>query len=170
MDRRDKHDTFFDMLDQLKYRSTCLRGQTAAMVVRDGRIVSMGYNGAPPGVTECIEEGFCRTDNGLPLKKIGSMWVVEDPSIPPNEPQMLSQEVGCGRSVHAEANAIAFAARQGISTENTEMYCLSSPCHKCAQLIVSCGIVRVRFLREYRVEAGQGWFSQAGVELIDHGY
>lgn len=168
MERRDKHNTFFDMLEQLKHRSTCLRGQTAAMVVRDGRIVSMGYNGAPPGVTECIEEGFCRTDEGLPLKKIGSMWVVEDPSVPEGQIRPIVPEVGCGRSVHAEANAIAFAARAGISTEGAEMYCLSSPCYKCAQLIVSSGIVRVRYLTPYRAEAGRDWFTECHVELITH--
>lgn len=160
MDRRDKHDTFFDMLDQLKYRSTCLRGQTAAMVVRDGRIVSMGYNGAPPGKPHCLDVG-CeeqKVPHVMKRREHGTEFIEDD----------HFYLEGCIRAVHAEANAIAFAARQGISTEGAEMYCLSSPCHKCAQLIVSCGIVRVRYLTPYRAEAGRDWFTECHVELITH--
>lgn len=140
MDRRAKHDTIFDMLDQLRYRSTCLRGQTAAMIVKDGRVISMGYNGAPPGAPHCAPELGCAPDTSI----------------------------GCQQSVHAEANAIAFAARQGISTEGAEMYCISSPCYDCAKLIVSCGIKRVRYTHGYRAEAGRDWFNSCHVELIIH--
>jgi dCMP deaminase len=131
---------FFNLLPIIAERSTCLRGQTAAIIVKDGRIVSIGYNGAPPNMPHCHPNRGCSDNDGR----------------------------GCQQSVHAEANAIAFAARAGISTEGAEMYCMSSPCYDCAKLIVACGIKKVHYSREYRAEAGRHWFEACHVELVAH--
>lgn len=119
--RTPRDEMFMLMLDIIRRRSTCRRAQVAALIVRDGRVVSMGYNGSPPGMPHCIDVGC--------------------------EP-----EDGCERTIHAEANAIAWAARAGVSTQGAAMYCTHGPCRQCAQLIVSCGIVEFHWSVEYRLQ------------------
>lgn len=101
-------------------RSSCLRAQVGAVAVRDGRIVSAGYVGAPAGLPDCISNG-CEIENG-----------------------------GCIRSVHAEANLIAWAARTGTPLEGTQIYCTYAPCLSCAKLLINVGIMKFYFLHDYR--------------------
>jgi len=99
---------------------TCHRLQVGAVIVRDGRIISSGRNGAASGQPHCkIEECF------------------------PDGP-------ACRRAVHAEANAIAFAARHGVATEGCAIVSTDSPCLDCARLIINAGIKAVYYSREYR--------------------
>ena len=123
-------------------RSTCRRGSVGAIVVRDRRIVSSGYNGAPPGLPHCLEE---------------------DCIIAPDR-----ANEGCQRAIHAEANAIAWAARHGVPTEGAVMWCTHGPCPKCAQLILSSGIVEVNYNIEYRLKDGIALLEQAGIKVISH--
>jgi dCMP deaminase len=102
-------------------RSTCNRGQVGAIIVREGRIISQGYNGAPPGMPHCTDVGCEPAD-------------------------------GCERTVHAEANAIAWAARAGISTEGASMYCTHGPCVNCAKLVASSGISTLSYLKDYHAQ------------------
>lgn len=113
-------------------RSTCLRGSVGAVLAFDGRIVSMGYNGAPAGMPHCDETN-------------------------------CEQPGGCKRTVHAEANTIAFAAKSGIATQGATMYCTHSPCNDCAKLIINAGIVRVMYWEEYRDPHPLLLLEQAGV-------
>lgn len=99
--------------------STCNRLHVGAVIVRDGRVISSGYNGAASGLSHCGKE--CH------------------PGGPP-----------CKRAVHAEANAIAFAAKHGIATGGTSMVSTDSPCMECARLIINAGIKEVFYSREYR--------------------
>lgn len=121
---------YFAMLEVIRKRSTCLRAKVAALIVRDGRVVSMGYNGAPPGTPHCTTE-----------------TCVE----------------GHTTTIHAEANAIAWAARAGIATEGATMYSTHSPCIDCAKLIISCGITSFMFLEDYR-EGRIDVLEEAGLE------
>jgi dCMP deaminase len=75
---------------------------------------------------------------------------------------------GCARTVHAEANAIAFAARYGISTLDAEMWCSYSPCRECAKLIISAGIRSLTYVQEYRLGA-LDLLDDAGLEIFRHG-
>lgn len=118
-------------------RSTCLRGQVGAVLVVDGRQVATGYNGAPPGADHCTEVGCDVPD----------------------------EHSGCQRILHAEANVIAFAARHGIRTEGAVLYCTAGPCPKCAQLILSAGIVEIVYGIPYRLTEGVSMLIEQGVNV-----
>jgi dCMP deaminase len=105
-------------------RSTCPRAQVGVVAVTDGRIVGSGYVGAPTGLPHCTEAG-CIMENG-----------------------------GCVRSVHAEANLIAWAAREGISLYESTIYCTHGPCFSCAKLLANAGIENFTFSEDYRDERG----------------
>lgn len=126
--RIDRETMFMQITEVVAKRSTCLRAQVGATIIRDNRVVSIGYAGAPSRLKHCTENG-CKMEDGH-----------------------------CIRTVHAEANAIAFAAKAGISTDGAEMYVTHSPCTNCAKLIINSGIRRVTY-KEYRGD---------GIELLDH--
>lgn len=131
---------FTEMAKLVAERGTCERAQVGAVIVRGGRVISMGYNGAPPGMDHCTEVG-CELDIDIS---------------------------GCQRTVHAEANAIAFAARAGISTEGTEMYCTHAPCYACAKLMLSAGIKACHYNIEYRDGRGLEILKTGGVAIVAH--
>lgn len=113
-------------------RGTCLRRQVGAVIAREGRVLSLGYVGAPAGLPHC-------------------------------RPETCSKENPCERTIHAEANAIAFAAREGIALDDSVMYCTASPCLHCAKLIINSGIVEVIYFEEYRVTDPINLLRQAGI-------
>jgi dCMP deaminase len=76
---------------------------------------------------------------------------------------------GCTRAVHAEANAIAYAARVGVPIEGASVYCTLQPCVACAQLLVSAKISRVVYLEPYRSEDGINLLKEAGLEVVKYG-
>lgn len=153
--RIDVDSMFVKMVHIVAERSTCSRADVGAMLVRDRRPVGMGYNGAPPGMPHCLDEG-CEQER-VPTGATGegaypSEMVVE----------------GCARTVHAEANVIAFAARNGIATHGTTMYCTHAPCYTCAKLMLSAGIVAVKYVREYRDSRGITLLESAGVRVLKY--
>lgn len=119
-------------------RSTCSRAQVGAVIARDGRIISTGYNGAPAGMPHCDHSG-----DGA-----------------------YRQKQPCQKAVHAEVNAIAWAARVGSATDGAEMYCTHAPCATCAKLIVNAGIATVYFGQDYRNDEGLHLLRDAGVQLM----
>lgn len=140
---KDRDEFFMNMVELLAEQSTCVRGHCGALIVHRNRIVSMGYNGSPPGHKHCSDVGCL----------------------------LLPGIQGCQRSVHAESNAVAFAARSGIRTEDGTMYATSSPCVQCALLVVSAGIVRFVFSKRYRVPEGLVILDESHVVLkeMSHG-
>jgi dCMP deaminase len=108
-------------------RSTCLRRQIGAVVVRDRQIVSTGYNGAPRGTAHCLDIGCLRETLGVPSGERHEMC----------------------RGSHAEGNAIAQAARMGIATNGTTLYCTHEPCSFCTKSILNAGVTRVVYMRAY---------------------
>lgn len=135
-------------------QSTCLRGNVGAVIVKDRRIISSGYNGAPPGMKHCTEVGCLeyskpRDDFGMDA-----------------EAEALIE--GCRRTIHAEANALAFAARHEVPTQDATMYCTHAPCLPCSQLIISAGIVEVHWGKPYRASA-EALLVDAGLKTVDHG-
>lgn len=119
-------DFFMNMAEDLGNESTCNRAQVGCVIVRHNRPISMGYNGSPPGFPHC--------------KDIGCLEI--------------EGTVGCQLAVHAEQNAIAWAARHGISVEGAWMYTTLKPCRACANLILQAGISRVFYLHLYRDDHG----------------
>jgi len=121
-------------------RGTCPRGTVGVVLVRDNRIISIGYAASPPRESHCIDIGCL----------------------------IRSSEEGCIRTVHAEINAILFAARQGISTEGTTLYTTLSPCFRCCQVILSAGISEVIYLEEYRDKIGLEYLRERGVKVSQY--
>lgn len=115
-------------------RSTCSRLGVGAVISREGRIISTGYNGAPAGFPHCTDDSHF-------------------------------QGVTCRVAVHAEANAIVFAARYGVSTLGAEMHVTHMPCASCARLIINAGIRRVVYRHEYRDPEGVVLLKLGGVEV-----
>lgn len=116
-------------------RGTCARAQVGCIITRDNRIVASGYNGPPTG-RNC--------------KDLFSMCDVLKP---------------CTKAVHAEANAIAFAARFGIPLSGTVLYCTHQPCTKCGELIIQSGIEHVHFIHKYHTP-GEGIIGSSYTPLM----
>jgi dCMP deaminase len=129
MDNRISWDEYFiNMLDGIAIRSTCLRRKVGAIIVKDNRILTTGYNGQPPNLIHCSELGFCLRQK------------LKIPS---------GQRAEICRAVHAEENAILQASKFGSNLEGSILYVHYSPCSFCTKSILSVGIVRVVYLEEY---------------------
>ena len=132
---------FIDITLKIAPRSSCVQAQQAALLIKDNRIISFGYNGPPAGTINCIDEGgeeSCGKDSN------GS----------------------CFLGVHAEQNAIGYAARNGIQTEGCIIYCTQSPCISCAKLIVASGINIFFYLEDYRLRDGLDFLMAANVQTL----
>lgn len=136
-------DYFFQIAIQVATRSTCMRRQVGAVLVKDKQILSTGYNGAPQRVSHCTDVGCLRTK----LK------------VPSGERHELC------RALHAEQNAIVQAALHGIKIEGATLYCTHQPCSLCAKMIINAGIVEVYFDQGYPDELAATFFAEAGVRL-----
>jgi dCMP deaminase len=135
-----RDDLYVQIAKVLAQVGTCPRAQVGALIVRNGRIISTGYNGSPPGQPHCIDVGC------------------QEKVVP-----------GCTRAIHAEANAIVYAARAGISTDAATMYCTHSMCATCAAIVASAGIVRVVYETPYRLTGGLDLLRDMGVEVVKYG-
>lgn len=120
MSKRPSWDAYFlDLAARAALRSTCPRAMVGCILTIDKRIVATGFNGAISGDAHCTDAG-CRIVNGH-----------------------------CVNTVHAEANAIADAARRGVAVDGATAYVTHAPCLRCAQWLLSAGIVRVVYVRSY---------------------
>ena len=116
---------FMEVTQVISRSSKCCRLQVGAVIVKEGRIISTGYNGLPSGYNDSICNKNCE---------------------------------GCEETIHAEMNAILFAAKKGIATEGATLYTTHAPCTNCAKHILNSGIKEVIYLNDYR--------SMKGVELL----
>lgn len=153
MRQQEKDEVFLDVAKTIGKLGTCPRGAVGAVITRAGRAISWGYNGAPPGLPHCEENGHGWVDMLSPQSEYDD-W------------QTAVEAEGCRNATHAEANALAFAARQGISTDGASLYCECAPCPTCSRLIIAAGIGRVVYEREYRDPSGVALLNQAGVHTI----
>ncbi|NET29243.1 dCMP deaminase family protein [Okeania sp. SIO1I7] len=120
--QRPTWDEYFLMIAKLAAtRSTCLAFPVGAVIVKDKQVLATGYNGSPSGSVHCTSQGFCY----------------------PELSSCDASKVLPSRSVHAEANAIAQAAKHGISTNGAVIYVTLEPCLYCLKLVISCGIKEV---------------------------
>ncbi|NQU98759.1 cell division protein DedD [Candidatus Woesearchaeota archaeon] len=136
---------FMEVARAIAKRATCDRGRSGCVIARDKQLLVTGYVGSPIGLPHC-------DDVGHQMKKV----IHEDDSI--------SQH--CVRTVHAEQNAIAQAAKLGVSIKGATLYAKMTPCRVCAMIIINAGIERV--VCEKRYHAGQeseGLFKKAGVKI-----
>ena len=135
---------FMEMAVLASRRSTCLRRQVGAVLVKNNQILSTGDNGSPKGISHCAEAGCMRLQNSIPS---GTMHEL------------------C-RGVHAEQNAIIQAGLNGSSTHGAVLYCTHQPCSICARLIINAEIRTVYISEKYPDKLGEELFREAGVELI----
>lgn len=152
---------FLGQLESKAARASCDRGRVACILTRYDREISTGYAGAPPGLPECDEVGHLmelrsldglgkRYAPGITVKAVGRPMTTH-----------------CIRTTHAEANAIANAARMGHATEGATAYVSMTPCRDCAKLLISAGIKRVVCAADYHAaDLSKEWFELAGVELL----
>jgi dCMP deaminase len=127
-------------------RSTCTRRAVGAIIVKDKRILSTGYNGAPTGVRHCLEVGCLR----------------ESLQVPSGERHELC------RGIHAEQNAIIQAAYHGVSVKDAVLYCTNQPCAICAKMIINAGIKKIYYQSGYTDALAQEMLTEAGIDLIKH--
>jgi dCMP deaminase len=157
MGRPSRDDMLMDIALAAARRSTCSRAHVGAVISREGRPLSLGYNGAPSGMPHC--DHSCDCYNYYP---------------PADERNLINSGVhedGCKAtqpcliSVHAEVNAIAFAARHGVATDQSELHMTLSPCWSCSQNIINAGIIRVVYDQPYRITDGLTLLRNAGIAV-----
>jgi dCMP deaminase len=134
-----------DIAAIVERQSTCDRNHVGAVIAQDGRVISTGYNGAPSGVAHCQHIGVTPPATMASRKEPAGM--------------------GCQVAIHAEANAIAYAARHGVGIEGATIYTTLSPCFPCSQLIVSAGLVRVVYVRAYRDLSGINFLTTTSLQV-----
>ena len=139
--RPDWESYFMTLAAVAATRSTCLRRQVGAVIVRDGQIISTGYNGSPKGTPHCSETGCLRRVLNIPSGERQEMC----------------------RGSHAEMNAISQAASVGVSTAGAVLYCTHSPCAFCSKAIINAGIRRVVYLYSYPDELAERLRIEAGL-------
>ncbi len=132
-----------DMTQLVKARGTCPRRQVGAVIVKDKRVLTTGYNGAPRNFPHPIDVGCLRDELKVPKG-------------------MLADICPC---LHAEQNAILQAATTGVSIEGADLYCTTQPCTQCSRMLANCGIKRVIFQDAYPDPLATGILTTSGVEM-----
>ncbi|MCX5854190.1 MAG: cytidine/deoxycytidylate deaminase family protein [Deltaproteobacteria bacterium] len=140
-DRPNWDEYFMDIAALVSKRSTCRRRGVGAVLVRDRRILSTGYNGAPSGMRHCLDIGCLR----------------EQLNIPSGERHELC------RGLHAEQNAIIQAAFHGVSVNGSTLYCTNHPCVICSKMIINAGIVHVIVREHYRDDLAEEMLREATI-------
>jgi dCMP deaminase len=138
---------FMELAENLAKKSHCTKAQVGAVLTKDTRIISIGYNGPPAGTHNCDEEFG---EEGCPRDSKGS----------------------CSLALHAEQNAILYAAKNGATVEGSTLYVTLSPCIACARVIYSMKIKKVVYLKSYAqykgipVDEGVEFLKKFGVEVM----
>ncbi len=145
----DKWDLrFLELINVIGTWSSCYQEnrKMGAIIVRDRRILTTGYNGAPAGIKTCVERGEClRRKLGIPSGQRGEVCY----------------------AVHSEQNALIQAAKLGVSVDGATLYNTHSPCTMCARLIINAGIRRVVYQHHYPDDFTFELLAEAGV-LVEH--
>jgi len=134
---------FMNITNLVAQRSTCLRRAVGAVLVKDKRILSTGYNGAPANLRHCLEVGCLRKQMGVESGKMHELC----------------------RGIHAEQNAIIQAAYHGVSVKGAAIYCTNQPCSICARMIINAGIVKIYYQSGYADSLAQDLLAEARIEL-----
>lgn len=149
---------YLDVVRAVAMRGTCDRGRAGAIIVKEGRIISTGYAGAPTGLPHCDEAG-----HDLLIKDWGAEQSVNLNFLgTPTEYSRYTEH--CIRTVHAEANAIIQAAKYGPPINASVIYCTMFPCFECAKMIVNAGIIEVISQHGYQTgEKSKELFDEVGI-------
>ncbi|MBQ2723907.1 MAG: dCMP deaminase family protein [Clostridia bacterium] len=144
MNKWDKR--FMEMADTVGTWSSCFKDDrhVGAVIVKNNRVLTTGYNGAPAGIKSCKEKGFC---------------LRQQLNIPSGTRHELCY------AVHAEQNAIIQAARLGISLEGSTLYVTHQPCVICARMIINSGISRIVYRHGYPDDFAKQLFDETDIVL-----
>lgn len=142
--RISKPEMYMRIAHIVAQRSTCININVGAVIVKDGRVVSLGYNGSTPSASHC-DYHFRKIFEEIKYAYDGNFEKYLDSE----EFKKLHHDWATEHEVHAEQNAILFAARKGIPTEDTQIYVTYTPCIVCAKTIIQSGIKEVYYNRIY---------------------
>jgi dCMP deaminase len=143
----DFDDIYMDLAVNLSQKSHCVKAQVGAVLTKDTRIISVGYNGPPAGTHNCDEEW---PEVGCPRDSKGS----------------------CSLALHAEQNAILYATKNNVSMQGSTLYITLAPCISCARVVYTVGIKKVLYLHSYAemkglpTEEGVDFLKKFGVDVI----
>lgn len=144
LDNRPSWDEYFMSISrQVAERSTCLRRQIGAVIVKDKRILATGYNNVPSGIEHCTTRGCLRDQLGIPSGERHELC----------------------RGIHAEQNAVIQAARHGISIDGATLYCTHQPCILCAKIVINAGIEELVYAGPYPDELSMELLKEAGMNI-----
>ncbi len=136
---------FMDITRLVATRSTCLRRQVGAILVKGRNILATGYNGVPSGITHCDVEGCLRVRLNVPSGERHELC----------------------RGLHAEQNAIIQAARHGVNIDGATLYCTTMPCIICTKMIINAGIAKVVYGEGYTDDLAREMIREAAV-VVEH--
>ena len=145
MSERPSWDQYFlTITRQVAERSTCNRAKVGAVIVRDKNILVSGYNGAPAGLPHCTEVGCLIYQSKTPTGE---------------------SEENCYRTIHAEINAIAQAAKNGVGIRDADIYVTHTPCIHCLKVLINTGIKRIFYEKEYKLHTVSELLASTDVTL-----
>jgi len=134
---------FMNITELVAGRSTCLRRRVGAILVRDKRIITTGYNGAPANVRHCLEVGCLRAEQNIPSGERHELC----------------------RGLHAEQNAIIQAALHGVSVDGATLYCTNMPCIICSKMLINARIKTIIYKEGYSDPLSSAMLSEAQIPL-----
>ncbi len=142
--RPDWNEYFMSIAILISQRSTCIRRKVGAIIVKDKRILSTGYNGVPTGIKHCSEIGCLREKLKIPSGKMHELC----------------------RGLHAEQNAIIQAAYHGVGIKGADLYCTNQPCVICTKMIINAGIENIYYKDPYHDELSIEMLKETDISLI----
>lgn len=143
MKRPDWDQYFMEIAAVVSKRSTCLRRQVGALIVKNRQIVATGYNGSPVNMAHCEETGCLR----------------EQLQVPSGQNHELC------RGIHAEQNAVVQAAYHGVSVQGGTLYCTHQPCVVCTKILLNAGISRIVYANPYPDKLAEAMLASSGIEV-----
>ena len=146
MDRPDNDTYFMEMAHLIAKRSTCVRRRVGAVIVKDKRVLTTGYNGSPKGTRHCEDLGCIRDHMNVPSGTRHELC----------------------RGVHAEQNAVIQAAYFGISIDGGTVYTTTYPCSMCAKILINAGIKEVVYADSYLDDLSRKLFEETDTVVREH--
>lgn len=159
-DKKKFNRFYVDVLNSLRTYSTCSRLQVAAILVKDSRILSSGYNGVAKGCTEC-NKIYKRTPDG---KITFQHWLTRQVTVLSEEEYRKEHHEFANKyEIHAEMNCLGFALKNNTNITGAQLYLTTSPCLNCCKLILTSGIGEVYYIEEYDDRSGIEYLLRNGV-------
>lgn len=159
---KNKHKLFISIAELVAEQSTCCRLHVGAVLVKDSRVISMGYNGVPSGQKHCED---CFVD--IYKEQFSDKYPTQEEFMKSKDFYDTHGKFSNDNELHAEQNALLFAAKNGIATAGATLYVTWSPCINCAKIIVTAGISKIYYKHLYdRNQEGLVLLANNGIECV----